>query len=103
MPQANDDTRQQLRHRTTAATETWRHIGEGEHVEHAHLFGGQARKAQVYPGGLFKAIVKGIKIQKEWDSQGNVFIGPITNLEHAKKTPGPVPPEEKSLVDDDGA
>eukprot|EP00973_Karenia_brevis_P035276 4865280-Karenia_brevis.AAC.1 len=37
---------------------------------HVHLVNGRAKKAQVYPPGLCKAICHGLKIQKERDAEG---------------------------------
>eukprot|EP00973_Karenia_brevis_P068755 9559104-Karenia_brevis.AAC.1 len=39
----------------------------GPKHRHVCLINGRAKKAQVYPPELCKAICKGIKDQKEWD------------------------------------
>ena len=44
-------------------------LGEDAHVEHANMFGGQARKAQIYPRLLCYTILEGIAAQKMMDKR----------------------------------
>ena len=48
----------------------WRH-------RHVQLVNGRAKRAQVYSTELCKAICRGLKTQKERDTQGRYFIGII--------------------------
>eukprot|EP00973_Karenia_brevis_P025635 3536728-Karenia_brevis.AAC.1 len=47
------------------------------HHRHVHLLNGRARKAQVYPPELCRAICRGLKYQKEWDSRQEFMLGVI--------------------------
>ena len=42
---------------------------------HVQLMNGRARKAQVYPPALCRAICKGLKNQRAWDQQNSYLIG----------------------------
>eukprot|EP00973_Karenia_brevis_P058584 8160027-Karenia_brevis.AAC.1 len=44
---------------------------------HIHLMNGRAKKAQIYPTELCRAICKGLKNQKDWDEEGKYLIGTI--------------------------
>ena len=46
---------------------------EGKH-RHVHLVNGRARKAQVYPPALCKAICEGLRDQKRWDEKDELRI-----------------------------
>eukprot|EP00973_Karenia_brevis_P042738 5914809-Karenia_brevis.AAC.1 len=50
-------------------------MGSREVHRHVHLVNGRARKAQVYPPDLCKAMCMGIKDQKDHDEKGEYFIG----------------------------
>ena len=63
--------------------------------EHAHLIGGRAHGAQVYPPQLCKAIVAAIKLQKRWDAVGLKLLATI-EAEGEVPIDKMVPPEEEA-------
>ena len=53
------------------------------------------RQPQGYPEGLVRAMLTGIKLQKEWDERGQFFIGNVHTNDIDGDNTEPIPPEEE--------
>eukprot|EP00973_Karenia_brevis_P032008 4417126-Karenia_brevis.AAC.1 len=50
-------------------------VGQACKHRHVNLMNGRAKKAQIYPPELCKAICRGLKAQKEWGEREQFMLG----------------------------